>query len=244
MPVFSVRRVDPATPRTRLLTIDFSGHPFQFTAGQAVLVGLEGSTNRKPYSIASAPQHATQMGAFELLVQIEDATAPDPHLELAVAGTALVVDGPFGSFSLPSPLHERDLLFIAGGTGIAPLRSIIGDVLERHPNDDGVRVALIYSARAVAELAFRDELTRLALERRLRLHLTTTREAAVASSTDRSIAPIHRGRITEPVIRGMLRTPETRCLVCGPPPLVADATAILRAIGVSAERILTESYAG
>jgi ferredoxin-NADP reductase len=239
MPIFSVRETAVATPRTRLLTVDFSGHPFTFTAGQAVLVGLESSGTRKPYSIASSPLESMRRGAFELLVQIEDSTAPDPHLELATAGTPLVIDGPFGSFNLPSPLLERDLLFIAGGTGIAPLRSIIGDVLERRSAD---RVALIYSARSIAELAFREEFAGHAAAGRLDVHLTTTRDPA--GESDAFVPPLRRGRVDAAAIRGMLRTTATRCLVCGPPPLVADATALLRQIGVDAERILTESYAG
>jgi NAD(P)H-flavin reductase len=241
MPVFVVRGVEQSTPRTRLLTIDVGGQPFAFTAGQAVLVGLESAPSRKPYSIASSPRQSARLAAFELLVQVEDSSAPDPHLERAVAGTRLVVEGPFGSFSLPSPMEEREVLFIAGGTGIAPLRSILWDVLEQGAVD---RAALIYSARTVSELAFREELTRLADEGRVRLHLTTTRAADAGAGSPGPEAPIHHGRVSDAVIREMLRPVPTRCLVCGPPPLVADATTLLRQLGVSAERILTESYAG
>jgi NAD(P)H-flavin reductase len=233
MPVFGVREVRIATPRTRLLTIDFGDHPFTFMAGQAVLVGLQNSTNRRPYSIASSPQQALRARAFELLVQVEDSAAPEPHLELATAGSQLVVDGPFGSFNLPAHISEQHVLFIAGGTGIAPLRSMLWDVIERRAVDD---LTLIYSARTASELAYHEELSALARDGLLHLQLTTTRDATSWSG--------RRGRVDETLVRSMLRTAETRCLVCGPPPLVADATALLRQAGVSAERILTESYAG
>lgn len=234
MPVFGVREIQQPTPRTRILTIELAHHPFSFTAGQAVLVGLESSASRKPYSIASSPQQTARSGAIELLVQVEDSAAPEPHLELATVGSRLVVEGPFGSFSLPTSVPEREVLLVAGGTGIAPLRAILWDALERHLVD---RLALIYSARHASELAYRAELEGLATAGRLDLHLTTTRD-------DPAFAwPGSRGRIDEKVIRAMLRKPDTRCLICGPPPLVADATTLLRQIGVSAERILTESYA-
>src|SRR5688500_2471514 len=170
MAVFVVRAVAQATPRARLLTLDFAGHPFSFKAGQAVLVGLETSDSRKPYSIASSPQQATRLNGFELLAQVDDEATPEPHLELATAGSRLVVEGPFGSFNLPTPVPEPHVLFIAGGTGIAPLRSILWDVIERGAAHT---VSLIYSARSAVELAFREELEGLAANRRLHLHLTT-----------------------------------------------------------------------
>lgn len=233
MPVFGVRDVRQSTPRTRILTVDVGAQPFPFVAGQAVLAGLDASPSRKPYSIASSPQQAAWARAFELLVQIEESSAPDPHLERAEAGTPLVIEGPFGSFSLPAAMRERQVLCIAGGTGIAPLRSILWDALERQLVD---RAALIYSARSAAELAYREEFETLARDRRLDLHLTTTRDAEVPWRGGR-------GRIDAALIGSMLRTPATRCLVCGPPPLVADATAMLRQLGIAAELILTESDA-
>jgi len=160
---------------------------------------------------------------------------PDPHLERAVPGTPLSVEGPFGSFRLPAPLPERHLLLVAGGTGIAPLRAILWETLERDAN---VGVTLIYSARRAAEFAYADELRALAREGRIALALRVTREAAPDDAEARY------ARIDEPLIASVIRTPETRCVVCGPPPLVAHARALLRASGVAPERILTETYGG
>src|SRR4249920_3201843 len=125
-----VRQIALATPRTRLLSLDLRAVQFPFAAGQALMLGLSGSPLRKPYSIASAPWEVTRSGIMQVLVQVEDSGGLDPHLELASPGTMLDLEGPFGSFGLPGRV-ERPLLFVAGGTGIAPLRSMLIEHLSR-----------------------------------------------------------------------------------------------------------------
>lgn len=226
------RDVRQATPRTRIILADLGDERFPFYAGQAVFAGLADSSVRRPYSIACSPGQAARLRAIELLVQIDDHAAPDPHLERAAVGTLLSIEGPLGSFELPSPLPEPRLLLIAGGTGIAPLRSIMWDAFEHHPQ---VGVDVLYSARAPEEFAYHDELSQLAADGRIRLASTITREHTGGWSGER-------GRIDERLIRSLLQTPETRCLICGPPGLVGAATAMLREAGVAPERIQTETY--
>jgi ferredoxin-NADP reductase len=228
--VVPARGVRQATPRTRILTLDLHGQPFAFAAGQAVSVGLAGGAVRRPYSIASAPSRVRETETLELLVQIDDA-AEDPHLERAVPGTLVSVEGPFGAFCLPATVVEPRALLVAGGTGIAPLRAILWELLERHPL---IRPTLIYSARAPAEFAFQEEWTRLASEGRLDLYLTVTRRG----DADWSGA---RGRVDSTLIASAIATPETRCFVCGPSAFVSDVVNWLRATGVPDERIQWEA---
>lgn len=218
-----------ATPRIRILTLDLRGRAFTFAAGQAVSVGLANGSVRRPYSIASAPTRVREDDCLELLVQI-DGSAEDPHLECAVPGTLVSVEGPFGSFCLPTPVAESRVVFVAGGTGIAPLRSMLWEMLDRHPE---IRPTLIYSARAPEEFAFLHEWTRLASEGRLDLYLTVTRGDSEWSGS--------RGRIDGKVIASAVTTPDTRCLVCGPPAFVSDTLSWLRAAGVPDQRIQCEA---
>lgn len=229
--IVPAREVIRATPRTRIITADLRGQPFPFRAGQAVFAGLADSPVRRPYSIACSPRQAAESGALELLVQIDDHTAPDPHLDRVEPGTNLRIEGPFGAFTLPATFPERDLLLVAGGTGIAPLRSILWDTLE---HDDGTRrFSVVYSARTPEEFAYAGELQALAAAGRIALILTVTRD------TD-APWPGSRGRINRDLIASVVRTPQTRCLICGPPALVADATLLLQALGVTESRILRE----
>jgi ferredoxin-NADP reductase len=226
------RKVVSSTPRTRIITVALGSHPFTFHAGQAVFAGLADSAVKRPYSIACSPGQAGRARALDLLVQIDDHRAPDPHLERAAEGTMLRVEGPFGSFGLVAPPAEAHVLLIAGGTGIAPLRSIMWDVLERGWQK---QLALIYSTRAPEEFSFHDELATLAAERRIALHLTVKRAS-------RDGWPGARGRIDGRLIAAALKTTETRCLVCGPAAFVTDVTRLLREAGVNEARIVTETY--
>jgi ferredoxin-NADP reductase len=227
------REVVRATPRTRIIHLDLDEQPFEFRAGQAVLVGLHGSSLRKPYSIACSPGQASRDGALELLVQIDDADVANPHLERLAQGTEVDVDGPLGTFGLPPEIDEDDLLFVGGGTGIAPLRSMLWDTLEHRPVQ---HIALIYSARSVDEIAYEQELRKLADSGRVDVRLTITRDGR-----ESWLGP--RGRIDTALIQSTIRKPETRCIICGPPGMISDVTRLLLAAGVDRSRILTETFA-
>jgi ferredoxin-NADP reductase len=227
-----VHSIRLATPRTRIITLDLSGASFPFQAGQAVMVGLHGSLLRKPYSIASAPIEASRSGLVDLLVQIEDSGGLDPHLELADTGSLVDVDGPFGTFGLADHADVDGLLFVAGGTGIAPLRSMLIESLsaQRPP-----AMALVYSARSREELAYASELQRLANASRLRAYLTVTRNGTASWSG-------RHGRIDRRLLEEALPSRQALCLLCGPPGLVTSVREWLVELGLPEERILTESF--
>jgi ferredoxin-NADP reductase len=228
----SVHDVIRATPRTRLLRIETQASPFRYHAGQAVMVGLHGSPLRKPYSIASAPSETVRTGNIELLVQVDDSGGPDPHLERAAPGTRLDVEGPFGSFSLPPAEDEPALLMVAGGTGIAPLRSMTIEALNRPVPP---RISVVYSARSVDELAYRDEFEALALAGRIDLVLTVTRDEG---SGWRGM----RGRIDQPMLAAALPGTRAWCLICGPQAMIADVRASLSLLGVPDSQVGIERY--
>jgi NAD(P)H-flavin reductase len=227
----AVRHVAPATPRTRLLNLDLANQSLTFAAGQAVMVGLHGAVLRKPYSIASAPWEKEKTGVLQLLAQVEDTGTPDPHLELAAPGTLVDVEGPFGTFCLPPEFDEVPLLFVAGGTGIAPLRSMLMDRLAR-PRVPAISV--VYSARSSEDFAYRSELDAMAIAGRIRLWLTVSRPEGAWLG--------RRGRVDENLLREALPSTDACCLLCGPPSLVSGVSELLMKLGAKPERILTEKY--
>ena len=183
------------------------------------------------YSIASAPWEVAKSGIMQVLVQVEDSGGLDPHLELASPGTMLDLEGPFGSFGLPARV-EHTLLFVAGGTGIAPLRSML---IEHVSRPTRFPTALVYSARSVDEFAFRPELAALEASGRIASYFTVTRE-------ETSEWQGRRGRISDLLLTEALPSTDSTCLVCGPPQLVSDARSLLMKLGVSESRILIEKY--
>ena len=226
----AIRDVRPATPRARIVRLDLAGAPFDFIAGQAVLVGRAGGP-RRPYSIAAPPDEVRRHDCLELLVGVGADGAPGPHLPLE-AGEVLEVEGPFGSFTFPAHPAERRFLFVAGGTGIAPLRAMLRHALMI----GGHRIGVFYSARTPDEFAFEGELQLLAATGRIELRQTVTRTVDDTWSGAR-------GRIGRDELRALMHDPAgTLCFICGPPAFVAELSDMLSELGVERARIRTEEW--
>jgi ferredoxin-NADP reductase len=225
-----IRDVIAATPRARIVRIDLDGHDFDYAAGQAVLVAPRGDEKRRAYSIAASPADARRDGFLELLVGVGAESGPGPHLTVDV-GQLVDVEGPLGTFTFPPDPDERRFVFIAGGTGIAPLRAMLRHALTLpHRN-----IGLFYSARTPDEFAYERELRGLAAAGQIELRQTVTR----ASDADWT-GP--RGRLNRDALEELVHDPATLCFVCGPPTLVDEMPKLLEALGIPHERIKIEAW--
>ena len=220
----------PATPSTRIVRVALDGAPYAYRAGQAASVGLSPAERLTPYSIASAPHDTAEHGYLEFLVKVDGSSRFGALVTDLEPGTPMFVSPASGQFELPSTPPPGVLLFIAGGTGIAPMRSMIREVIYMDPDR---RPALLYSARTPDEFAYLDELRELADEGRIDLRLTLTGDSKEWQHA--------RGRAGSIHLEG-LATPETLYFICGPPAMVTDVPQILASMGVSRERIRTENW--
>jgi NAD(P)H-flavin reductase len=233
VPTFPIREAIPATPRAHILRLDLQGQKFPYRAGQAAYLQPEGADKRRPYSMASAPEETARHGLVEFLVQTGSDTSSGLTPDLIRAGTRVAVEGPLGSFTFPEHPRERRFVFIAGGTGIAPLRSMLWHTLlaER----DG-HAGLIYSVRSPEEFAYLEEFERLEEERRIDFRRTVTR-AASEGWTGRQ------GRIDATFLEDLISPGDTLCFVCGPPALVGEIPPRLKQLGVRDDQIKMEQWA-
>jgi ferredoxin-NADP reductase len=227
-----VREVIAATPRAVILMLDLGGQLFPYRAGQAVLLGGADQDERRPYSIANAPHEATATDALELLVGLEFDGTPGPHLPELAPGIRVSVDGPMGTFVFPDRPEERRFLFVAGGTGIAPLRAMLHEALARNIAES---ISVVYSARTADDFAYGPELRALAAAGRLTLWQTVTRDAG--AQWDGAL-----GRIAVGHLRSMIHDRATLCFVCGPHALVHEVAPLLEQLGVSPERVRAEDW--
>jgi ferredoxin-NADP reductase len=227
-----IDRAAPATPRSLLVRLTLDGG-FDFLAGQAALVGAHAQPIRRPYSIAVGPAEAARDRSLEFLIGLARDGTAGPHLPNLSLGTRVDIEGPFGSFVFPESPEETNFLFVAGGTGIAPLRAMWHQALA---GDSGWRIGVVYSARTPDEFAFDDELTALAAAHRLTYVRTATRHSG--APWDGGSGRIDRTRLEAAIV-----SRETLCFVCGPEALVHDVPGLLREIGISQERIRVEEWA-
>ena len=233
-PVVTLPLVDIAavTPRSRLVALDLEGITFPYVAGQAVIIGDHGQPMRRPYSIAASPERAAETNRLELLIGVDEDGVAGPHLALGHPGEEVDVEGPIGTFTFPRALSHRRVLFVAGGSGIAPLRAMLDHALRIHPAE---RVSLLYSARRADEFAFADELRTYQARGLLEFHPTVTREDGAWAGG--------RGRIGRTHFEAVLHDrADTLCFICGPPPLVSEAVTTLSELGVPRAAIRTEEW--
>jgi len=230
--VLRVSSVRTATPSSRFVRLDLGGALLPFRPGQSVTLGPRETSARVPYSIASAPEDAARDGSIEFLIKTESGGRWGENFEPLGRGAWLGVRGPSGAFVFPESPRERRFLFIAGGTGIAPLRSMIRHALAaRVPG----RMRLLYSARTPVDFAYLPELRGMAGRGEIELSLTATRE----------MTPRWRGaggRIIPPQLALLVDDPATLCFVCGPASMVDDVPPMLRKLGIEKGRILLEDW--
>jgi ferredoxin-NADP reductase len=226
-----IRDVRVATPRARIIHLDLQGTDFPFEPGQAIWVGAHGQPQRKPYSIASAPEDVARDQVIELLVGVDEQGETGTHLPLAV-GALVDIEGPAGGFTFPAAPACSRFLFIAGGTGIAPLRAMLRHAV--HVPHDGI--GLMYSARNPDEFAYADEFRDMAASGAMELRMTVTRNVGPGSWTGT------RGRITRDELAPLVHSEQTLCFVCGPPALVDEMPKLLEKLGVPRARVRTEEW--
>ena len=183
-----------------------------------------------PLSIASSAE-PQQGGEVEFAVKaLGDWSAMTvPALE---PGRRVWVDGPYGGFT-PSLTWHQPLVLIAGGIGIAPMRSILQTMRDRGA---ARQVCLFYAAANMTRVVFADELD--ALSRQIPLRVTYVFENPELSWRG------ERGFITvETLERGLpAGLSEFDYFVCGPLPMIDAMERVLTRLRVPPDRIHTERF--
>ncbi len=223
------------TARAKTLALevpDWPGH----TAGQHVDVRLtapDGYQARRSYSISSAPEDAPKV---TLTVERVDEGEVSPYLVDDLApGDQLELRGPIGGYFIWSAGMGGPLLLVAGGSGICPLMAMLR---HRARQASTVPTRLLYSARSLDDVIYREELESLASRADgFDLVYTLTRaQPADWAGFRRRID----GEMLAQVAFAAAQQPW--CMVCGPTPLVESVASTLADQGHAPERVKTERF--
>jgi ferredoxin-NADP reductase len=157
--VINILDESPTVKRFFLEVIDVP--TFDFKAGQFITFDLPIGEKRlqrwRSYSIASMPDESN---VIELcIVKLEGGLGTSYFFDQVTIGALLKFKGPDGTFCLPEQLDKR-IVMICTGTGIAPFRSMILDVLQKKRPFQ--QLHLIFGCRNASDLLYRAELTQLA----------------------------------------------------------------------------------
>jgi ferredoxin-NADP reductase len=227
--VAGVRR---ATSTARIVRVALGAVPFQYKAGQVAMIGPAGGTARVPYSIASAPEETERHGWLEFLIKTDDSGEWGDDFPPLRPRMMLAVDGPFGSFTFPDHPRERRFLFIAGGTGVSPIRSMIRHLVLTGRQG---RIRLLYSARTPGDFAYTSEFRKMAGRAEIELALTATREIPARWKGSR-------GRVSAAQLAELVDDSSTLCFICGPASMVEEVPPMLRRLGIDESRIHVEKW--
>lgn len=221
------------TARTRSVVLDASQWPGH-RAGQHVDVRLtdeDGYQAQRSYSIASAPEDEHLVLTVERL----DDGEVSPYLadELR-GGDELELRGPIGGYFVWEADPGGPVLLIAGGSGVVPLRAMLR---HRQASGSAVPVRMLYSARSLDEVIYREELMHLSDRDGVDVRFTLTREQPAGWSGY--------GRRLDVALLAEVSWPaqdEPLVYVCGPTGFVETAAAGLVGLGHAPGRIRTERF--
>jgi NAD(P)H-flavin reductase len=216
--------VTDLTPNEKLFRLRLrDGSSLGHQPGQFVQLAIDG-LGEAPISVASAPSRGPE---FELGVRRVGRLTSALH-QLG-AGSTVGIRGPFGRGFDLAALHGADLLLIAGGCGLAPLRSLI-QYSEDRRSDFG-RITVLYGAKNPREVMFRRD-----LDHWERLHgFCCSRTVDSVTSGDCFSGSV--GLVTALIPPLQLDPQRCVAVIIGPPPMYGGVIAELRAKGLSANRI-------
>jgi CDP-4-dehydro-6-deoxyglucose reductase len=204
---------------------------FDFQPGQYIDVMLPGG-RRRSFSIASPPHDSRLLELHIRRVQGGEFTEPlfaDPH-DRHERGMLLSIEGPLGQFVYRPA--AAPMLLIGGGTGLAPLKSILRHVIE---NDLPRRMTLYWGVRSERDLYAHAEL--LELVRRA----PALRYEAVLSEPSAAWAG-RRGWVHEAVLQDFESLAETDIYASGPPAMIAAVREEFARCGADPARLFFDSF--
>lgn len=224
-----INRIIDETPETKSLLLDMPEPRLQFQPGQFVNVTMTaaGRRVRRAYSIASSPLDPEIMLTVK---RMEEGLVSTYLCDAVKPGDVLHIRGPYGLFTLDEAASH--LVFVAGGSGIAPFRSMWRYLLQIGST---AQVDVLYASRSPAYVIYRSELDVLN-HAGCRVTYTFTRNddplwTGYARRIDRSMLVDVAGNLTDKSF-----------YVCGPPALCDCVMTCLTALGVERRRIKAEKY--
>ena len=214
------------TPDVKVFSVTAigGGIVFDFMPGQCAMLSIPG-VGEAMFSISSSPTNKEFME-----YAIKRAGILTQWLHHADVGQQITVRGPYGrAFPVEEELKGKDILFIAGGIGLAPLRSVINYVRANRGNYGAVDI--VYGARSAEDLVFHNEIkSEWDGKNDVNVHLTIDREQEGWSKNVGFVPDF---------VKSLKFSPDVTTLVCGPPVMIKFTLKALQEMGFDESKIYT-----
>ncbi len=219
------------TPRNIHLRFQLpKGKEMHFKAGQFVqiFVPQPDKPRRTSYSIASSPQHPDY---FELCVTHVEGGKSSTFLHHLKVGDKVTAMGPLGKFTQPEPL-PRDVVYIATGSGIAPMRSMIYDEIHRKTSR---KMYLLFGNRFDDDIIYQKDWEELAKQNpTFKVFFTLSRPSDQWKGS--------KGYVQEKIAEFVPDPKSKDFYICGLSKMINDVQDKLLSLGVPKEQIHYEKY--
>lgn len=209
---------------------------FNYKAGQFVTLFVEPKAEevRRSYSLSSSPDWDEE---FKISVKrVDGGLVSNWLIDEVNEGDFLHVTPPAGLFCLPKE-HSSEFVFIAGGSGITPVISLIKSALKTVENS---RIALLYCSRNEESVIFHRELRELTSKYPDRFRYENNLTQPLKEFSGR------KGRLHSTDIRDFWNenecSPKAQHFLCGPDGLMTTAEAALELLGVPRDNLHRESF--
>lgn len=218
-----INRIETFTEKEKFFELSFlDGSDLNHKPGQFVEVSIFG-VGEAPISISSPP---TKKGAFDLCIRNAGMVTNKIH-QLKV-GDMVGIRGPFGVGFDIKKFEGKDILFVAGGLGYAPLRSFMNYVVEK--KKDFKTVHILYGTREPKDILYKEEVAALEKNKDIDFHVTVDR---FAEGWTKNV-----GVITTLFPKVKISDPQnTLVAICGPPIMYKFAVMEVLAKKIPAENI-------
>jgi NAD(P)H-flavin reductase/ferredoxin len=225
----TVERVAWLAPEIAEVTLT-PERPVGYRAGQYFEWGLPGIAPDRAFSAANRADGRT----IVFNVRIYPDGAVSRHVKTRMeAGDRLTLTGPFGSFGF-SQNDYRPAICIAGGTGLAPIQAMLDDAFHK---GDGRAITFFYGARTREMLYAVDTMTRWAGAQANFNYVPVLSDEPAGSDWHGE-----RGLVTEAVARLITDPFGAEAYLCGPPPMIDAAIALLTELGLAADDIRYDKF--
>lgn len=199
-----IKNVRQLTALEKLFEIELSGKRLGHKPGQFVQVEVFG-VGEAPISVSSSPNRIEN--TFELCVRkVGNVTNALHNLE---RGSKIGIRGPYGTFFDYEKMKGKNLLFVAGGIGYAPLRSLINYVTSPEERNNYKDITILYGTKTPSDFLFKEEIS--LLQNRNDIKFLSTVDKGDETWTG------HVGVITTLFPDLEIDTENTITVICGPP---------------------------
>lgn len=205
----------------KVQTLD-GGKPFDFKPGQLGMFGIA--------SFGECMFCVSMGGEDWIEFTVKKVGTVTDRLHLLYPGSQVIVRGPYGNYWPVDECKGRDMLFIAGGIGLPPVRTFLLHTLQNR--SDYGRIDLVYSASTKADLVFKEQLFDIwPNEPDMHVHVSTYRES---DDWDGAVS------YTAPFLESLgLDVSNTTAVLCGGPSLYRTCSESLKNMGISDDNVLT-----